>query len=137
MKFEGIRVGDKVLIEIKLQVGWGSAEHFWCLQDVEKITSKQFQVNGSKYRKEDGRKIDSSSYGSFAKQIGDKCGGFRSSETMEDQTGAYILRKKEIILISKAKQMLSEIKIEYDQKNIGEIYLMVEKLANEVNKPNQ
>lgn len=54
MKFKDIKVGDKVLVPIRIDYGFRNGKNFYCLREVGRVTKAQFTVNDNRYRKSDG-----------------------------------------------------------------------------------
>ena len=71
MKFENIKTGDLVLVQVGVRHGWGLSKPFWVKRQVARVTPKQFVVGDSKYRKDNGRYIGDRYHGP-AKEIGEE-----------------------------------------------------------------
>ncbi len=73
MKYQDIKTADTVYLQVLVSTGWHSEENFWLPKKVEKVTPKQFQVDGDKYRKKDGSRVTSDyRMSGECKNLGDK-----------------------------------------------------------------
>jgi hypothetical protein len=52
--FEGIQVGDTVLISKAVSIGYFRTKRYLVPEVVDRVTPKQFQIKGVRYRKKDG-----------------------------------------------------------------------------------
>ena len=58
MKFENIKVGDKICKQDNISYGWNTGKSFWIPISVEKITNTQFTLSdGSRCKKSNGNII--------------------------------------------------------------------------------
>ncbi len=118
MKFENIAPGDVVLAPIKVTVGWNSYKSFLISLRVERVTPKQFRVNGNQYRKSDG----SSVIGGRIERVltlGEK---MLNNQIAADQSEE---RKNLILRIRKAneiKSIITQFKIEHEHPKLHEIH---------------
>lgn len=78
MKFENIKIGDKVLVEKTIRYGWGNDRSFLIYESVEKITKTQFSTKeGNRFKKENGKHIGKG-YGVYCYLEGDSYGYSRN-----------------------------------------------------------
>ncbi len=96
-KFQDVKVGDKVLVPIRVTVGWRSKEIFYCLKSVEKVTKTQFTAGGVRAKKEQGRVIGSNNWYSILKE-GDSNGSFEK-RIITDETEDMERFKKALSLV--------------------------------------
>jgi len=60
MKFENIKVGDKVVVKKSISLGWNRSKSFRVVTTVTKITKTQFTADGNRYKKDNGSMIGDS-----------------------------------------------------------------------------
>jgi len=119
MKFKDIKAGDTVYIQKEVSTGFFRRVYsFWIPVKVERVTPKQFIVEGEHYRKEDGVKI--SDTWECVKNLGDDDGW---GKKVTDETEAM---KAFIKKIKKAREIFSiadDLKsVDHDHSNLEEIH---------------
>lgn len=77
--FSDIKVGDSVLVEVEAREEWQGGMWFKVKRTVDRVTPKQFEVKGKKYRKSDGVCVGDS-------------GHVTPYNVEEDQTDGYAAR---------------------------------------------
>lgn len=103
-KFKDIKVGDYVLLRkgLRLKGVFGPINSYYVKCKVEKVTSKQFVVEGDRYRKDTGRLVGDSFY---AYKEGEKYIG----TIIKDETDKYNHDKEIRHLISNLKYYARKI----------------------------
>lgn len=98
MKFEDIKVGDKVYLAAKVRIGlnWSMpvVGEFNLPQEVTKVTAKFFDIGRDRYRKVDGRESSSERH---VYNLGDY--SLQTLSTVRDDTEAYK------VAVEKAKKL--------------------------------
>ena len=77
--FSDIKVGDPVLVEVEAREGWQRGMWFKVKRTVDRVTPKQFEVKGKKYRKSDGVCVGDS-------------GHVKTYSVKDDQSDEYTVR---------------------------------------------
>ena len=127
-KYADIKVDDVVYIEQVISYGWHKSRNFWIPRKVERVTPKQFQVYGKKYRKSDGRKVTSEYGAHFARWCGEIVSTWGTEkEIVSDQT----VDRDEFIKKLKARDRImnltGSIRADIENDNIFEIMSLLEK----------
>lgn len=89
MKFQDIKVGDVVYVrkEVKVSMWDRRGRDFWIPCAVERTTTKQFIVDGKRYKKEDGRLIGK--YFCEAHRLGEDLGAGKKFRTRQKRCGIF------------------------------------------------
>lgn len=95
IKFQEIKVGDKVLITKKLSYGWRSDLSFWVAVPVTRVTKAQIEVDGKMYWKKDGA------------QVGEPFSSAKTLNCKEDQIDQYLDAKRKFKAISDIRTKIS------------------------------
>lgn len=132
MKFDNIKPGDEVLAPVTVRYGFGLSKTFNCLRLVERVTPKTFDVNGVKYRRDNGREYAAEGFkrvykiGSCNPSTGnllwdqtDECNAFRNRVIKRNQ--AYNI----------AKELPKKLTIDCDCEKILSLLREVEQIIGE------
>lgn len=92
MKFENIKVGDKVFIESRVRCGLKTVKAFWILSEVTRTTKTQFLVGDRRFKKDHGKEIGEC-YFDYARAVGDTD---RYNKPIVDQSAEYSLFKEKV-----------------------------------------
>jgi hypothetical protein len=130
-KFANVAVGDTVYGKKEISYGWGNSESFWIPCKVEKVTPKQFQVGGEKYRKSDGLKATSSYGYEGCKYIGDKDSWGWIVSDQADECRAFINRLK---IWGEAKDIIKDLKLDHDNPDLMVIHEKLCQIRELINK---
>ena len=60
MKFEDIKVGDKVIVPKYVRCGWNSGKTFKIVANVTRVTKTQFTADGRRFKKDYGTEMGNS-----------------------------------------------------------------------------
>ena len=52
-----VEVGDMVRAHRPVRAGWGSVKWFWVNRTIQRVTKCEFTVNGTRYRKNNGKEV--------------------------------------------------------------------------------
>jgi len=110
VKFDNIKVGDKVMILSEVRIGWGGGKSFWMPKTVDKVTPKQFVVGSSRYKKETGSAIGDY-YSKSAKLIGE----------VKDETKERNVLVRKLNYAYEIKKIIGKVKVPHDHENLQEI----------------
>ena len=101
--FEDIKVGDTVLLSktVRESLFHHSGKSYFVRHTVDKVTPKQFQIGGKKFKKSDGRVISSTEFGSAYKEGMTYC-----DQPVVDQTQEY---KDELHLVNYSWKVSGEM----------------------------
>lgn len=108
MKFDGIKIGDKVMVESIVEYGWGVYRSFWIPVKVKRVTKTQFVTSDDSRWNKDGKGIGDKKY-SHVTFLGEKTWQGK----VVDQTEERNVFIKTLKLERKIKAKLDSITVEY------------------------
>ena len=127
-KFDDVKVGDIVYIQVEVMATWGIGKHFWVPRPVERVTPKQFVIANNRYKKENGELIGNSFY--KAANLGDKING----RAVKDQASEKNQLAASIRLAREGNETIKGMRLNYAQTNLEEITEKLEELDRLINK---
>jgi len=136
MKYENIKAGDIVYIQHTVNRGFRRSANFWLPVAVERITPKQFQVNGNKYKKENGLLVGDRYYSRAPYRCLNLGDSYYQGEPITDETKqykAYIKALKQMKEINEMSETINK-HIDTDCEQLSEIHKKIQeahKLINE------
>ena len=127
-KFEDVKIGDIVYIQVEVMASWGIGRDFWVPRAVEKVTPNQFMIANDYYKKENGGLVGNS----FCKaaNLGDKI----NSSTVKDQVKKKNKFIASIKLARKGNEIIKGMELNYSQSNLKEITTKLEEIERLINK---
>lgn len=124
MKFENIKVGDKVVIEKGILLGWNCYKSFNIVTTVTKTTKTQFTADGNRYKKDNGCMIGNN-WVEAEVYIDDS----------QDQSKEMARFQKKLDYSRYIKKSITDIMQNIDKKNLYTLDLpYLDDLKNQVNK---
>ena len=128
-KFEDVKIGDIVYIQVEVMASWGIGRDFWVPRPVERVTPKQFVIANNRYKKDDGRAVAGKYYNRVA-NLGDKING----EIVKDQVKEKNKFIVSIKLAREGNETIKGMRLNYAQTNLEEITEKLEELDRLINK---
>lgn len=131
MKYKDIKVGDTVYVNMEIRYGFHISKIFYVPRKVIKITKTQFTVEKNRrFKKEDGREINSEKYCSYACKEGENFRGFIiKDETYEMKKFLYKIRLEQSII-----QHFSDFKLKIDSslslKELEDIFSKIKQIKH-------
>ena len=107
MKFKDIKTGDFVIVKKSIKTNFRDYTSFFVKRPVSKVTPKQFEVDGSKYNKSDGKEIGE--YFSYAYIEGEKSSSGLSGDVVIDQTEEYLNFKAKIKAYNEIRSFIEDL----------------------------
>lgn len=124
MKFENIKIGDKVVVSKSISLGWNRSKSFNIVTTVTKTTKTQFTAGGNRYRKDHGGMIGDTWL--IAEVYIDDS---------QDQSKEMARFQKKLDYSRYIKKSITDIMQDINKKNLYDLDLpYLDDLKNQVNK---